>query len=102
MTLTPSEFRQWRDVLGLTQQDAADLLGLVRGTIGDYERGKRRSTGGEAAVPQIVALACAGVWYTTSHRGDTPIDGKLTDRGKVLIQRLREDLAVLAHYEQVG
>lgn len=56
--MSPDDFRAWRQRLGLTQTEAARLLGLaVRpdGTTSDavrhYERGSR-------AIPETIALLC--------------------------------------------
>jgi DNA-binding XRE family transcriptional regulator len=45
------EFLRWRRALGYTQEEAAEKLGVVRGTINNWERGVAR-------IPQAVELAC--------------------------------------------
>src|SRR5258708_1983631 len=45
------DFLKWRRTLGYTQEEAADKLGVHRGTIQHWERGITR-------VPQAVDLAC--------------------------------------------
>ena len=64
-----NEFGGWRRKLGLTQQEAAEKLGLSRGTVIDYERGLWRS-GGQAKIPKAVELACQALeWGATSYNG---------------------------------
>jgi transcriptional regulator with XRE-family HTH domain len=47
--MTAGEFKEWRRRLGLSQEHAAEALGLSRNTIARYEAGH---------TPQIVDLAC--------------------------------------------
>lgn len=47
--MTAGEFKEWRRRLGLSQEQAAEALGLSRNTIARYEAGH---------TPQIVDLAC--------------------------------------------
>lgn len=49
--MTSKDFKDWRDRLGLTQHNAADLLGLSRATIARYEDGED--------IPQPVRYACS-------------------------------------------
>jgi len=43
--MTPNEFKEWRNDLGLTQSQAAQLLGFKnRSSICLYEQGKRQIT----------------------------------------------------------
>jgi transcriptional regulator with XRE-family HTH domain len=56
MVMKPSDFKRWRKDLGLSQKDAADLLGLKRRMIQYYEKGNR--DGQKVAVPKTVRLAC--------------------------------------------
>jgi transcriptional regulator with XRE-family HTH domain len=48
--LTGREFRAIRIRLGLTQEDLATRLGVIRGTVNRWEKGK-------LSVPKIAALA---------------------------------------------
>jgi len=55
------QFKAWRKKMNLTQQQAADRLGLYRMTIVNYERGTRLENGNEVTIPRTVALACAAI-----------------------------------------
>jgi len=52
----PNDFRKWRKTLGLSQKDAAQLLGLKRRIIQYYEKGER--DGEKVKIPRAVRLAC--------------------------------------------
>jgi transcriptional regulator with XRE-family HTH domain len=56
--MTPEKFKSWRESLGLSQQAAADALGLSKGSIELYERGSRRDDGRPVVIPKTVQLAC--------------------------------------------
>jgi transcriptional regulator with XRE-family HTH domain len=56
--VSPTEFRLWRDELGLSQQAAADVLGMSKGSIELYERGSRRDDNRQVVIPTTVELAC--------------------------------------------
>jgi transcriptional regulator with XRE-family HTH domain len=47
--------------MGLSQQSAADALGLSKGSIELYERGSRREDGRPVEIPKAVELACAAL-----------------------------------------
>lgn len=51
-----SDFKKWRKTLGLSQKDAAHLLGLKRRMIQYYEKGER--DGENVKIPRSVRLAC--------------------------------------------
>jgi transcriptional regulator with XRE-family HTH domain len=55
-TMEPNDFRKWRKSLGVSQKDAALLLGLKRRMIQYYEKGER--DGDKVAIPRAVRLAC--------------------------------------------
>jgi transcriptional regulator with XRE-family HTH domain len=59
--MTPYEFKNWRTAMGFTQDEAADVLGLSKATITNYESGRRREDGREVVIPLTVALACAAL-----------------------------------------
>ena len=59
--MTPEDFRQWRSAMGMTQQQAAGMLGLSKSTIELYESGKRRDNDQPVEIPRVVALACAAL-----------------------------------------
>ena len=52
--MTPAEFREWRKRLGLTQDEAADRLGVSRNTIINWEKGV-------TAMPTFMKEACEAV-----------------------------------------
>ena len=52
--MTPKDFRAWRLRLGLTQGEAARLLGISLDTVKSWEYGRRR-----ISVPRMLSLACA-------------------------------------------
>lgn len=56
--MTPDQFREWRQQLGLGQAAAARALGLSRSRVIDYERGIKRGTDRPASIPRTVELAC--------------------------------------------
>jgi len=55
-TMEPDDFRKWRKSLGLSQKEAANLLGLKRRMIQYYEKGERE--GENVSIPRAVRLAC--------------------------------------------
>ncbi len=54
-----NDFKKWRKVLGLSQKDAAHLLGLKRRMIQYYEKGER--DGDKVKIPRSVRLACYAI-----------------------------------------
>lgn len=54
-----TDFRKWRKSLGLSQKDAAHLLGLKRRMIQYYEKGER--DGEKVSIPRAVRLACYAI-----------------------------------------
>lgn len=59
--MTPDDFKAWRKAMGFTQTEAADALGISRGSVELYELGKRRDDGRQVSIPKTVALACSAV-----------------------------------------
>lgn len=55
-SMTPESFRLWRRQLGLSQKDAAELLGLKRRMVQYYEKGERE--GEPVEIPLGIRLAC--------------------------------------------
>ena len=53
------DFKKWRRALGLSQKDAAHLLGLKRRMIQYYEKGER--DGDKVKIPRSVRLACYAI-----------------------------------------
>lgn len=60
--MTPAEFREWRDRLGLNRIEAAAVLGLGRNQPQRYEDGQ--------TIPKYIALACAAVAHGLTPIGD--------------------------------
>lgn len=52
--MTPVDFKNWRKALAMTQQAAADELGVTKRTVQLYEAG-------DLVVTRTVALACAAL-----------------------------------------
>lgn len=57
--MEPSDFKKWRKSLGLSQKDAAQVLGLKRRMIQYYEKGER--DGETVKIPLSVRLACFAI-----------------------------------------
>jgi predicted transcriptional regulator len=54
--MRPGDFRRWRRGLKLSQQEAANVLGLKRRVVQYYEKGER--DGEKVEIPKTVRLAC--------------------------------------------
>ncbi|WP_413207085.1 helix-turn-helix domain-containing protein [Rhodospirillum sp. A1_3_36] len=54
--MTPNAFKNWRKRLGLSQKEAAEVLGLKRRVVQYYEKGER--DGENVTIPKAVRLAC--------------------------------------------
>jgi len=59
--VTNEEFKKWRKELGYSQADAAEALGLSKGSIENYERGYRLDNQSTVYIPRVVELACKAV-----------------------------------------
>lgn len=59
--MTPEEFKKWRKSKGLTQQEAAEELGISVSAIGYYEHGTRRGDDEPAIIPRAIELACSSI-----------------------------------------
>ncbi len=53
------EFKRWRKSLDLSQNEAADALGLKRRVVQYYEKGKR--DGDPVKIPRSIRLACYAI-----------------------------------------
>lgn len=53
--MTPHRLRAWREKLGITQQQAADMLGVTRRTVVKWESG-------EAPISPTIQMALAHLW----------------------------------------
>lgn len=68
--MTPDQFKSWRSEMGLTQDEAAEALGVSKGTVRNYENGARREDGRVVMIPKTVALACAALVAGTPPYGE--------------------------------
>ena len=59
--MTNEDFKFWRKSLGLTQQKAAEALGLSKTTIETYESGIRRDNHQPSQIPYAIGLAMAAI-----------------------------------------
>lgn len=59
VVMGPTDFKRWRKSMGLSQKEAAEVLGLKRRMIQYYERGER--DGEVVSVPLSVRLACFAI-----------------------------------------
>ena len=59
--MTPEQFKTWRKGLKLTQQAAADALGISKSSVELYEAGRRCDDGRAVGIPRLVELACAAI-----------------------------------------
>lgn len=65
--MTPEQFKAWRKHMNLSQQEAADALGLSKGSVDLYERGRRREDERPVVIPKTVELACAALALGITH-----------------------------------
>ncbi|RWF41603.1 MAG: XRE family transcriptional regulator [Mesorhizobium sp.] len=49
--MTPEEFKAWRLASGFSQTEAAEALGISRGSVENYERGSRREDARPVEIP---------------------------------------------------
>ena len=75
--MKPAAFKKWRKTLGLSQKDAAHMLGLKRRVVQYYEKGER--DGKKVEIPLSIRLAC----YALSD-GITDFDGEQAKPAKHL------------------
>lgn len=76
MIMKASDFKRWRKGLGLSQKEAADVLGLKRRMIQYYEKGQRN--GKKVGVPKTVRLACYAIADGVDDYGGPPRPRKKT------------------------
>jgi len=55
--------KKWRDLMGLSRDEASSALGIAPNTYSNYERGIRYEQEGkqEVKIPKTVELACAAL-----------------------------------------
>lgn len=82
--MTSAEFKLWRERLGLSQQAAADVLGVSKGSIELYERGARRDDNRPVEIPTTVELSCKYLAQQARLRRhlEKLETGKMTTRGE--------------------
>ncbi len=56
--MTKEEFKAWRKLLGLTQAEAAEALGISPRWLFILEKGEEAQTGKQAVISKTLALAC--------------------------------------------
>lgn len=88
--MTSAEFKSWRDRLGLSQQSAADLLGISKGSIELYERGSRRDNNREVDIPMTVELSCKYI----AQRAQLSKQLELVESGEITIGRKQAGVSV--------
>jgi len=59
--MTNEELRAWRTAIGITQQAAADALGVTLATFQQWERGTSFATGKPVKIDRRTSLACAAI-----------------------------------------
>jgi len=72
--MSPEEFRQWRQRLGMKKTDAMAALGIARSTLDQYETGVRRDGRGSVEIPRHIALACTAIAYGLPPIGTGPVE----------------------------
>src|ERR1700686_1794631 len=93
--MTSAEFRSWRERLGLSQQAAADVLGISKGSIELYERGSRRDDNRPVDIPTTAALSCRYLAQQARLRPQLEMmeSGKMTtreDKGSGMVDSTQE------------
>lgn len=78
--MTNEGFKAWRTAMGLSQAAAAEVLGMSKAAIENYDRGVRRDTGEPVVIPHSVALACAAVYHRIEAWSDG--DRRVIDAGR--------------------
>lgn len=92
--MTPDDFKAWRLALGFSQQEAADRLGISRGSVENYERGHRREDRRPVEIPLTVDRSCQVVALEeAAARGDVNL---LTGEQRARVLRLGEMLRARA------
>lgn len=61
--LSPATLTAWRDRMGYSQREAADILGCSLGSWAEWEQGSRK-------IPRYIGLACAALALGMTPYGD--------------------------------
>lgn len=69
--MTPNDFKAWRLARGFSQQEAAERLGISRGSVENYERGHRREDHRPVEIPLPVERSCQVVALEEAPRVET-------------------------------
>lgn len=68
--MTPDDFKAWRKAMNFTQTEAAESLGISRGSVELYELGHRRDDRRPVEIPLSIALACAALRHKLPPMGE--------------------------------
>lgn len=89
--MTPSQFKEWRKSLKLTQKRAADELGISEMSVKQYERGSRFDTGQPRPVPPHIIEKCRLItdrYNTPIQRFTLNFSSVTRDERAILVQKL--------------
>jgi DNA-binding XRE family transcriptional regulator len=65
--MTGEELKKWRKMMGMTQAQAANALGLSQSCLARYESEElQRREGRPVSVPQLVEMACSLIAYNAN------------------------------------
>lgn len=59
--MTPEDFKAWMQQMRLSERRAAEVLGVSPATVGDWVRGRSRTSGKPVTIDKRTALACAAI-----------------------------------------
>jgi transcriptional regulator with XRE-family HTH domain len=71
--MKPDDFKRWRTEMNLSQEAAADALGISRSSVTLYEAGQRRDDGRPVEIPTTIALACSALELKLQPFGETRV-----------------------------
>lgn len=94
------EFKAWRCRLGLSQQEAADALGLSKGTIENYEAGRRRGSGQTVDIPKHIEAACN--WISLQRAAERNHAIYATREARLLARQLMYSLSLPVYFSQTS
>lgn len=93
--MRPAQFKSWRETLRLTQEEAADLLGISASSVANYERGSRREDNRPVEIPKTVALACSAIFFDLLPWDDVMPFGNRPGANKMFVIAIDERLDAL-------